>query len=88
MSPTVQAPAVVTSRVAPEASTANQSSPLSTAVKQMPEVAIEPPSGISASGSRVRDGHAPAIAVCDLEHAADVGDDPGEHDAPYSVSTI
>ena len=53
VSPTVQAPAVVTSRVAPEASAVNQSAPLSIAEKQMPEVAIEPPSGISASGSRV-----------------------------------
>lgn len=53
LSPSRQRPTVVTSRVAPEASTANQPSPLSTAVKQMPEVAIEPPSGISASGSRV-----------------------------------
>src|SRR5918996_4206042 len=51
--PTVQRPAVVTESVAPEASRANQSFALSTTVKQMPEVAIEPPSGISASGRRV-----------------------------------
>ena len=52
-SPFAQRPAVVTSRVAPDACTVNQPSPLSIAVKQMPEVAIEPPSGISASGRRV-----------------------------------
>ena len=82
VSPTAQAPAVVTSRVAAEASTVNQSVALvdrGEADARGGDRAAERDLGERQPGP---DGHAPAAAVGDLEHPADIGDDPGEHDAP------
>ena len=52
--PSFQSPRWVLARLSPETSTANQSGPFSTTVRQQPEQAIEAPMAIGAMSCRVR----------------------------------
>ena len=65
--------------VSAETSTANQSSPLSTTVRQTPEQAIEAPRSTRGHVIAAGDGQAQVAALLDAADGADVGDDAGEH---------
>ena len=85
--PGFQSPSWVLSSVSPEASTANQSAPFSTTVRQQPEQAIEAPIGDRRHVVLGADDEAAVARLAagrDGGDLADVGDDAGEHGSSLS----
>ena len=85
-------PSVVLLSVSAEASTANQSAPTSTAVRQQPEQAIEAPiaiAAVSGQGAAIDQPHVRAVAEGrDGADGAECGDDAGEHSGRSLLNSV